>query len=465
MSSFNNLKGPSGSNFQSDKGKFHTNPSKPQEGKLSESLSRLQQSNTLQRTSKEEDNKNSSVILIASHEGVRIFKPDTPINVFNPDNPESLSVVKAFHIQGPASHKNLATWEVAQALGEPFTQVIAKPELENYQGNTGTIQETPWPKATVPALPLIRDHLVDIHQFQQELLAIQEWSPEGYPLGPLLNVFELEQALGGHVQKTGDEYWVMQGALPIPEKSLERLTITPFLQSCLNTVERWSAEGEPLGPDDAVLKLITLAEGPIRKINGEYYVDHPKMITEDPLLKEQLVALQIVDYICGQVDRHASSYQVHRDPLTQRFLGVKAWDNECAFGEQEYTLEDAQQWIASSYQGVSLPPVISETMYQAIMNLDGVQLQRRLISWISDNAYSYVQKRIQTLQEQATLLKSEGHVISNSDWGKPAVTHLLTQSSMNLLPSSSYYGRDLKNIQSIANRSMIPRKDKNHKTE
>ena len=69
------------------------------------------------------------------------------------------------------------------------------------------------------------------------------------------------------------------------------------------------------------------------------------------------------------------------------------------------------------------------------------------------------------MQEQATLLKAEGHVISNSDWGKPAVTYLLTQSSMNLLPSSSYYGRDLKNIQSIANRSMIPRKDKNHKTE
>ena len=80
--------------------------------------------------------------------------------------------------------------------------------------------------------------------------------------------------------------------------------------------------------------------------------------------------LHVLDYICGNIDRHAANVLYNYDDQGQ-FLGVQGIDNDCAFGTQEYTDGIGINRLLAPEQ----MKIITRSMYDKVMNLKDEALE------------------------------------------------------------------------------------------
>src|SRR5262245_55601962 len=59
----------------------------------------------------------------------------------------------------------------------------------------------------------------------------------------------------------------------------------------------------------------------------------------DPVLQQSLNKLQILDAICGQMDRHQGNWFVQTDTQTGKVTGVKGIDLDMAFGSEMHSTD------------------------------------------------------------------------------------------------------------------------------
>ncbi len=83
---------------------------------------------------------------------------------------------------------------------------------------------------------------------------------------------------------------------------------------------------------------------------------------------KSIADLQILDYICGNTDRHMGNMLYQIDPKTKKFIGVQGIDNDCAWGlfsETEEEGGDGKKFMAGPYY----MRTISAETYEKVMSL------------------------------------------------------------------------------------------------
>ncbi|MEY2423100.1 MAG: hypothetical protein QOI95_3167 [Acidimicrobiaceae bacterium] len=133
-----------------------------------------------------------------------------------------------------------------------------------------------------------------------------------------------------------------------------------------------------------------------------------KIDWKDSRLQEQLVELQLLDAITGQVDRHASNYFVDQGPGKE--TKVKGIDPDLSFGKDK----DVDQIKAATTVGVApdksmeeLPPICTTSTAKRILAMTETDLRALLGSTLSRDELLAAIKRLQKVQAHLKQLMSD----------------------------------------------------------
>ena len=117
---------------------------------------------------------------------------------------------------------------------------------------------------------------------------------------------------------------------------------------------------------------------------------------ESPEAKIQMANLQIIDYICGNVDRHPGNILYQFDPETKKLTGIKGIDNDASF------LRTPINWTTGSGQLASIRElgVIDKAMADKLLSIDEGMLSATLHGYgLSDAEINASWERLKSLQE------------------------------------------------------------------
>ena len=140
---------------------------------------------------------------------------------------------------------------------------------------------------------------------------------------------------------------------------------------------------------------------------------------------KQLANLQVLDYICGNVDRHHANmmYQFKKENGKVVLTGVCGFDNDSSFGTKAFT---------SEYEGKNITPLpaiknITQSCYEAIKNISLDTLRVVLADKLSVAELDAVCHRAALLKNKVELAEKqlEGgvNVVQDHEWGKNDYTY------------------------------------------
>ncbi len=168
--------------------------------------------------------------------------------------------------------------------------------------------------------------------------------------------------------------------------------------------------------------------------------DPPLFLRGD--VRAELVKLQILDLLCGQVDRHGGNYFIELPEGGQ--AQIRGIDNDQSFGRWLDGLpghprfdipgEQDSRWCYAT-EG---PPLIDDAMEAAVNQLSEGQLGSILEKLqLSGDEVSAAKARLKELKAHVATLRSEGRVIAPDQWGQPRASRLLAERA-----ADSYVVRD-----------------------
>lgn len=135
---------------------------------------------------------------------------------------------------------------------------------------------------------------------------------------------------------------------------------------------------------------------------------------------KQLADLQILDYICGNVDRHDCNimYQFKKDDQGKVVLdGICGIDNDASFGTRLFeTAKDTKELTPLS--GIEN---MSMSCYEAFKNISTDALRITLADKLSKEEIDAVCKRVDLLSKK--LERNEIHLVADNAWGKDGLTY------------------------------------------
>ena len=113
-------------------------------------------------------------------------------------------------------------------------------------------------------------------------------------------------------------------------------------------------------------------------------------------VKVQLSNLQVLDYICGNVDRHLGNMLYQFDPNTHKLSGIKGIDNDASFLKRPLGISESLSQLCSLRQ----MRVIDEAMAKKLLTIDEGMLTATLHGYgLSEEEISAAYDRFHNLQE------------------------------------------------------------------
>jgi len=155
-------------------------------------------------------------------------------------------------------------------------------------------------------------------------------------------------------------------------------------------------------------------------------------------VKIQLANLQVLDYICGNVDRHMGNVFYQFDPQTHKLTGIKGIDNDASFLKRHLGPGDGIAKLC----GIRQMRVIDEAMAQKLLQIDEGMLTATLHGYgLSEDQVAAAYERLHNLQDAVRSAKTydpkEGlppfndlgqdydlTIVKNEDWDKLSLTEL-----------------------------------------
>ena len=128
-------------------------------------------------------------------------------------------------------------------------------------------------------------------------------------------------------------------------------------------------------------------------------VDEMRLMTDENYenyqIKKQLADLQILDYICGNIDRHAGNMLYDIDPATKSLKGIVGIDNDSSFGKNVPNPNKTTVRLPS----INGMRVISEDMANRIQDLTEGELRSTLHGYgLSEKSIDAAWERTKQLQ-------------------------------------------------------------------
>ena len=169
--------------------------------------------------------------------------------------------------------------------------------------------------------------------------------------------------------------------------------------------------------------------------------------------QKDLSDLQVLDYLCGQIDRHFKNYFIQKDDKG-KYKGVKGIDNDLSFGA---AMENSKYNIFGSHGRI----VVNSNAELVIPHMS-LELAIR-INMINESMVKYAlmdliaKPEIEAFCERLNLLKkairkefekdpTESKFVAKGKWNNDTLTHFLTGASENKSSdekdgTSNYIGR------------------------
>ncbi|PTX97604.1 hypothetical protein DB346_21690 [Verrucomicrobia bacterium LW23] len=131
----------------------------------------------------------------------------------------------------------------------------------------------------------------------------------------------------------------------------------------------------------------------------------------NPDVQKGLVKLQLLDFLCGQIDRHVGNIFIQSGPgVTPMVSGI---DNDTAFGSNRLDPNKPPG------HAVKLPPVIDTEMAERIEGMTARQIRNELKGLLPDAEIDRAVERLGQMKEHVAKLRREGNVIEPGQWGTP----------------------------------------------
>ena len=117
---------------------------------------------------------------------------------------------------------------------------------------------------------------------------------------------------------------------------------------------------------------------------------------EDPGVKVQLANLQVLDYVCGNVDRHMGNMLYKFDPETHKLVSIKGIDNDASFTKRRL----ANSTSLSQLPSINRMRVIDQDMAAKLLTIDDGALAATLHGYgLSQEEIEAAQDRLHHLQD------------------------------------------------------------------
>ena len=154
--------------------------------------------------------------------------------------------------------------------------------------------------------------------------------------------------------------------------------------------------------------------------------------------KIQLANLQILDYVCGNVDRHLGNMLYKFDPETHKLIGIKGIDNDASFLKRRLRPSEG----VAQLSGIRQMRVIDEAMAQKLLQIDEGMLTATLHGYgLKEEEISAAYDRLHNLQEAVRNAKTydpeqglppfeasgEGYgltIVKSEDWERLSLNEL-----------------------------------------
>ena len=192
--------------------------------------------------------------------------------------------------------------------------------------------------------------------------------------------------------------------------------------------------------------------------------------------KIQLANLQVLDYVCGNVDRHLGNILYKFDAETHKLVGIKGIDNDASFLKRRLQPGNSIAQLCSIRQ----MRVIDEAMAEKLLSIDEGMLTATLHGYgLSEEEVASAYDRLHNLQEAVKTAKTydpkeglppydalgEGYgltIVKSEDWEKLSLNELSAPnndfakiiSAQNLLTTSNLVTSALKKDAECSKRSL-----------
>jgi hypothetical protein len=128
-----------------------------------------------------------------------------------------------------------------------------------------------------------------------------------------------------------------------------------------------------------------------------------------PGMQEGLSALQLLDLVTGQLDRHSGNYFVHVDRSTGA-VKITAIDNDAAFGAKHV---DLSKQASDKIPG--LPAVVSRAHYDKLTGVTEQQVRQEIAGLLSAEEVEATVTRFRQLIDHLRQLDRSGQVVDGYD--------------------------------------------------
>ena len=161
-----------------------------------------------------------------------------------------------------------------------------------------------------------------------------------------------------------------------------------------------------MDPENLPDEALEIREDSLKGTNGKGY--------------KALADLQVLDYICGNVDRHGSNMFYIFDK-NRKFCGVQAIDNDCSLGL--LNLKNGKN--VNMMIGPDNMKLISRSMYDKIKDLQPAELKFALRGYgLSEAELECAVKRMQKLQTELKKENSKIKIVEDKDFKKIGLQQL-----------------------------------------
>jgi hypothetical protein len=145
--------------------------------------------------------------------------------------------------------------------------------------------------------------------------------------------------------------------------------------------------------------------------DGNHPGDRNSVSKADPVLQSKLSALQMIDFLAGQADRHQGNYMVQTD-RTGKVTGVTGIDNDMSFGTKDANTL-AQR---GARQLPALGIYFDKEMAQKIMALDEDLLRAVLSDLLTPEEIQATVDRLNLLKERLQVALTSGRLLDPNEW-------------------------------------------------
>ncbi|HLI16286.1 MAG TPA: DUF4157 domain-containing protein [Acidimicrobiales bacterium] len=130
---------------------------------------------------------------------------------------------------------------------------------------------------------------------------------------------------------------------------------------------------------------------------------------QDPVLQRALSKLQVLDAICGQLDRHQGNWFVNTDE-SGRVTGVTGIDLDMAFGER---MRSPDERFGENYLGMT--DQVDEEFGRRILALKPSEIRDAITGLLSESEVEATVARFTSVQEKIRQLDEKGQLVGRWD--------------------------------------------------